>query len=215
MKQLLIFAALPIAACGSLEVPVPQSQIQTQLSLLPRSQSEDHHLEIHGVWEKLAQQVAPLCVEFPSVTGRCTFSLSILDEPFTGPDARSWVDADGDAIVTINENMLSLTQSADEVAFVLAHEMAHAIAGHHSGSQFRSSENGFTISGNQNHRTELEADGLGAILATRAGFDPVLGIQILSRLSTGGRSHPLAETRVNLVSLVAAALAQGETITLN
>jgi len=215
MKQLLVCAALPIAACSAVETPALQNSNVGTLSLLPQTSAESPQASVQSIWDQLSLHAGPLCEELQSVMRHCTFSLSILNEPLTGPDAKSWVDGSGNAQVSINMQMLSLLQGADEVAFVLAHEMAHAIAGHHSGPQIRSFENGFTLGGNQNHRIELEADGLGAILAARAGFDPIRGMQILTRLSAGGQSHPLADTRMSLVSSVAATLARGEEISLN
>lgn len=88
--------------------------------------------------------------------------------------------------VFLTTGLLSRLQNDDELAFIIAHEMAHNIL-HHATIMRSGDVNhglGRTLgrSGRIVRETEREADALGAELMTDAGLDPVRGAAILERL---------------------------------
>jgi len=91
--------------------------------------------------------------------------------------------------VFITTGLLSTVRKDDELAFIIAHEMAHNIL-HHAvvmrGGEVRHGL-GRTLgrSGRIIRETEREADALGGNLMLDAGFDPVAGAAILGRLGNG------------------------------
>ena len=106
--------------------------------------------------------------------------------------------------------MLAETQNADELALVVAHEAAHHIAGHLSRlnrMQTRlamwDDQMGPSPIYQQLKRFELEADSLGAQIAGQAGFDPLRGAGIITRLpdpgAQGSYTHPANAARLRAV----------------
>ena len=108
--------------------------------------------------------------------------------------------ADGRHIV-VTTAMTDFAASDDEIAFVIAHEMAHNILNHsHAGSK-----SGFF--GRLNSRKlELDADNLGVSIMARAGYEPRAGISFLERSQKrmwwGGLSlsHPSFGKRLQKVA---------------
>jgi membrane-associated protease RseP (regulator of RpoE activity) len=96
--------------------------------------------------------------------------------------------ADGRHVFTTT-GLLSTVRNDNELAFIIAHEMAHNIL-HHAvvmrGGDVRHGI-GRTLgrSGRIVRETEREADALGGNLMLDAGFDPVAGATILGRLGGG------------------------------
>jgi predicted Zn-dependent protease len=91
--------------------------------------------------------------------------------------------------VFLTTGLLSRLQNDDELAFIIAHEMAHNILHHATimrGGEVRHGL-GHTLgrSGQIVRETEREADALGSDLMIDAGFDPVRGAAILKRLGRG------------------------------
>ena len=92
--------------------------------------------------------------------------------------------ADGRHIF-ISDGMANLAQDDDQLAFVLAHELAHAVLEHRTRPDVvgvRGASNwaismrrGLTLS------AEADADRMGLFLAARAGFDPHAAVEFLNR----------------------------------
>lgn len=122
--------------------------------------------------------------------------------------------ADGRHVFTTT-GLLSTVRNDDELAFILAHEMAHNIL--HHAVVMRGSEVGHGIgrnlgrSGRIVRETEREADALGGTLMLDAGFDPVRGAAILGRLGGGDlgielfAAHDSAGKRIAAMRALAAA----------
>ncbi|TCP66026.1 MULTISPECIES: M48 family metalloprotease [unclassified Sphingomonas] len=122
--------------------------------------------------------------------------------------------ADGLHVFTTT-GLLSTVRNDDELAFILAHEMAHNIL--HHAVVMRGSEVGHGIgrnlgrSGRIVRATEREADALGGTLMLDAGFDPVRGAAILGRLGGGDlgielfAAHDSAGKRIAAMRALAAA----------
>jgi predicted Zn-dependent protease len=126
--------------------------------------------------------------------------------------------------------LLGAVRSPDELAFVMAHEASHHIAGH-LGRQAAVAQQGAAvfarIAGGAEGATpesvreagqigallgarsyskelELEADALGARVAALAGYDPVAGSQFFLRLPDPGNrflgTHPSNAERIAAVA---------------
>jgi hypothetical protein len=111
--------------------------------------------------------------------------------------------ADGTHVL-VTTGLLTRLRSDDELAFVLAHEMAHNILGH--AAIMRGGEVSHGIgrtlgrSGQVVRGTERAADALAGQLMIDAGFDPVIGAGVLARLGYGDfglfADHDGASTRI-------------------
>jgi beta-barrel assembly-enhancing protease len=126
--------------------------------------------------------------------------------------------------IFVSTGMLNFVESEDELAFVLAHEIAHIELDHglnaikqKQGAElfqdavgdsmaggleglFGAMENGYSAD------LEGEADARGAILARRAGYDALAGVRVIQRLERlQGRKHGVGypENRVNAVQSAA------------
>lgn len=96
--------------------------------------------------------------------------------------------ADGRHVFTTT-GLLSAVRNDDELAFIIAHEMAHNILHHAIVMRGDDVSHGIGRMIGRSSRvvrqTEREADALGATLMLDAGFDPVRGAAILGRLGGG------------------------------
>ena len=86
--------------------------------------------------------------------------------------------------VFLTTGVLSLLRNNDELAFLIAHEMAHNILGH--ATLMRSG----TLHGRDIRKVETDADLLGGQLMLDAGLDPVIGATLLERV--GGADFGIA-----------------------
>lgn len=91
--------------------------------------------------------------------------------------------------VFVTTGLLSRLENNDELAFVIAHEMAHNILNHATIMRGGGVKHGLgrTLgrSGRIVRETERKADALGGELMIDAGFDPVRGAAILRRIGGG------------------------------
>lgn len=88
--------------------------------------------------------------------------------------------------VVVSSGLFSLVQNEDELAFVIAHEMAHVVLGHgavlrENGVPRTGAARGVGKNGEIVRRTEREADQLGGRMMLAAGYDPARGALILPR----------------------------------
>ncbi len=85
-------------------------------------------------------------------------------------------------VITINIGMLRFLNNDDELALILAHELAHFKLGH----RFSSPSN------------EYAADSLGARYVQKIGYNVCNGAQLLKRLKGGpSKTHPDSINRYN------------------
>jgi predicted Zn-dependent protease len=143
---------------------------------------------------------------------------------------------DGRPVLVFTLALIGDVQNADELAFVMSHEVAHHIAGHLARQQQNASlgaavfgQLAGTIGANSAEQVrvaqeigaavgartyskefELEADALGTVIAFRAGYDPVRGSAFFFRIPDPGDrflgTHPANAERVAVVQRVAAGL---------
>lgn len=108
--------------------------------------------------------------------------------------------------ICVFTGILPVAASDDQLATVLSHEMAHALAHHGSERIAREQAGGGRLSSLRYDRfQESEADHIGVFLMAFAGFDPDESVAFWLRMEqlSGGRAppeflsdHPSSETRV-------------------
>lgn len=86
--------------------------------------------------------------------------------------------------VFISDKLVDLTADDDQLAFILAHELAHAVLEHRTVSDVSGQRGALnaliTLDRNGGSRSETDADIMGLYLLARAGFDPDRAVQFLS-----------------------------------
>ncbi|KAB7613804.1 M48 family metalloprotease [Amylibacter sp. SFDW26] len=159
----------------------------------------------------------------------CDFQLKVLNNPKQPPNAFQSIGKDGRPVITFNINMLRSIQNDHEVAFIMGHEAGHQMATHLikqrqnatagaliggilAGALGASVNTGTDLGGFVGARSysknfELQADRIGAYIADRAGYNPVIGARSFNR--TRGSSaflatHPPSQDRINTVNQTAA-----------
>ena len=91
--------------------------------------------------------------------------------PIVVASASSLFASTNGARVRVSRGLVEFAQSDSELAFVLAHEMAHNLRGHSA-----------LVSAEKRFAEELEADRVGFGIISRAGYDRGAAIAILNRL---------------------------------
>lgn len=142
---------------------------------------------------------ARLAIEVPSAPG-CASRFQLLPGP--GLNAK----ADG-RYVQVSGGLVEFVRTEDELALVIAHELAHNILGHRARLDAAGVSRGLFAGFGKNRgrirETELEADRLALYLMARAGFDPSIAPAFWARfgrklvpgfLSDG--THPGTSERV-------------------
>ena len=118
--------------------------------------------------------------------------------------------------ILVSTGLLKILESEDELAFVLAHEIAHVSRRHHYQIVLRqrlaeqasrelqsavvgddmaklASASGQIYARGLDKGAEFEADRLGVEIMTRAGYDPIAALGVLERLLKFKGSDPRAE----------------------
>lgn len=160
----------------------------------------------------------------------CDFRIVVDDRPGMPPNAFQTLDRQGRPLIAVTVALLRAVRTPDELAFVLAHEASHHVAGH-LGRQAAVAREGAAvfarIAGGEAGATpasireageigallgarsyskefELEADAMGARIAAQAGYDPVGGAQFFLRLPDPGNrflgTHPSNAERIAAVA---------------
>ena len=119
--------------------------------------------------------LAPLRVQRGAETRELLFQLNPVCASHFWVDASNKIDAgaDGDQ-VRITSALIDFVASDDELAVVAAHELAHNLLGHPTGSANTRKSKSITT-------TELEADRLSMWLLTNAGYDPQAAVRFWQR----------------------------------
>ena len=224
-------ACLTVAACGApLRVgparPIPQAALEAG-----RSQAQSF-LEVVSRVEPVAE--AECARRNP--TANCDFRIVVDDRPGMPPNAFQTLEADGRPLLAFTTSLIAAVENPDELAFVMAHEASHHIAGHLAlqdeyaslgaavFGQLASQAEGATPASireaqrlgaqlgarSYSKEFELEADRVGTLVAARAGYDPVHGAQFFLRLPDPGNrflgTHPSNGERIATVARAAAEL---------
>ncbi len=172
---------------------------------------------------------------------RCEFTVILDDRPGQPPNAFHTRDRDGRPIIAFTESLIRDLQSPDEIALIFGHEAAHHIADHLPRIQ-REAQTGALLGGvaaallGADQMTarqiinasatvgarryarpfELEADRIGALIAARAGYDPLAGAQIFRRIPDPGNqflgTHPPNAERLREVEQAVARMRAGQPV---
>jgi hypothetical protein len=114
-------------------------------------------------------------------------------------EKNAWADG---RYVIVTTAMLELARSDDEVAFIIAHEMAHNILGHSHPTRRR---NGIFGGISRVKKGEIEADSFAVHLMSGAGYRPLGGISFLQNARRRmwwnvSLDHPGFDRRIRVVS---------------
>lgn len=141
----------------------------------------------------------------------CDFMIVVDDRLTLPPNAYQTLDRSERPIIAFTVSLIADARNKDEIAFVIGHESAHHIAGHIPQSQ-ASAKQGAVLAGilaqasgasadgvraaqewgatvgarSYAKNYELEADEMGAEIALRAGYDPLIGMAFFDRLPDPG-----------------------------
>lgn len=180
---------------------------------------------------EVADRVMPVAVSAcrsRSAGKRCDFLVAIDDSPSAAPNAFQTLTPEGRPVIGITLTLVRQTRNRDELAFILAHEAAHHIEGHIARGQssarigagligglvaasgggdvaIREAQGLGAFLGSRTYAQEfeLEADSLGALIAQRAGYDPVRGVMFFQNAPDPGSTflgtHPPNAARIDVV----------------
>jgi hypothetical protein len=104
-------------------------------------------------------------------------------------------------IVYVSRGMLIALRDEAELAAVLAHQLAHALAGH--ADQIRAE-------GESSRDDELQADALAVAFVARAGYDPRAVLSATRAIAAEDADNPSWDARVDRIALLAHARPTGE-----
>ncbi|MEM7471236.1 MAG: M48 family metallopeptidase [Pseudomonadota bacterium] len=161
----------------------------------------------------------------------CDYKIIIDSNAKLAPNAYQTRDRTGRPIIGFTQSLIVDARNRDELAFIMGHEAAHHIQNHltkrqqgavggsilgaladaalGTGGLFEDA-GGFVGGRAYSKEHELQADGLGTIIAARAGYDPVKGAQYFARIPDPGNvllgTHPPNADRIATVRRVAAGL---------
>lgn len=165
----------------------------------------------------------------------CDFRISVDPRGNAPANAYQTVDRAGRPQIVFTAALIAGARNDDELAFVMAHEAAHHIAGH-LGRKQRDAVTGAVLVGvlatlagapedtldsamdlgatvgsrAYSKEYEIEADRLGTIIAHKAGYDPVRGAEYFRRIPDPGNAflgtHPPNALRIDVVRETAAGL---------
>ncbi|WP_299726244.1 M48 family metalloprotease [uncultured Tateyamaria sp.] len=165
----------------------------------------------------------------------CDFRILVDDRPNQPANAFQTLDENERPIIVFTLALLDEARNADEIAFVMGHEAAHHIRGHIArqrqnaaagavifgglasigGGDVSAVESAQRIGAQVGARSyskdfELEADALGTVITSRAGYNPIKGSEFFNRIPDPGDrflgTHPPNAQRIETVRRTAAGL---------
>ncbi|MEP2027528.1 MAG: M48 family metallopeptidase [Paracoccaceae bacterium] len=231
-----LFAALVLSGCGDLVLTqggtAPHSQSENASG--PKL-SEDAAARAFVDVVSTVEPVAERECRARTRGVNCNFRIVVDDRPGQPSNAFQTLDETGRPVVAFTLALIRDARNSDELAFVLGHETAHHIAGHlerqrenaaagavifaglatltgaSEGGVQTAQDLGATVGARTYSKDfELEADALGTIITTRAGYDPIRGAAFFTRIPDPGDrflgTHPPNASRIETVRRTAAGL---------
>ncbi len=211
--------------------PITQPALQVQQRNQSASQSARSFLRVVRTVEPVAER------ECRTRTSgiNCDFNIVVDDRPDQPANAYQTEDRAGRPVIAFTLALIADARNEDELAFVLGHEASHHIAGHIarqqqnavagavifaglatlSGGDASAVETAQRLGAQVGARTyskdfELEADALGTVITTRAGYNPLRGAEFFARIPDPGDkflgTHPPNASRLDTVRRTAAGL---------
>lgn len=239
-----------VLVLGTLAACVPSTMPTSGPPALPAPQTRPPALPARldtpqaaaAAFVAVADRIEPLAERYCRQTApfgtSCDFQIGVDPDAKAPPNAFQTLDERQRPVVIFTASLIAMARNADELAFVMSHEVAHHIAGHIP-RRMATAERGALlgavygqISGadpatiaelqrvgaalgarRYSKDFELEADALGARIAYAAGFDPLAGAGFFDRLPDPGDrflgSHPPNAQRRAVVRAVVADLQAG------
>jgi len=215
----------PPSAAGPKNAP-QQERPLSAVAGIDRLDARTAVLNFIEVVETIEPVAEAVCRERASQMN-CDFQIVVDDAVNAPPNAFQTVDAQGRPIIAFTVPLIAVARNKDELAFIMAHEAAHHIEGHLGRLQRNANlgaELAGAVFGGPDARNigaalgsrvyskdfELEADALGAVIAIRGGYDPLIGAAFFQRIPDPGNrflgTHPANADRIATVRRVAAGL---------
>ncbi|SDW69157.1 Peptidase family M48 [Ruegeria halocynthiae] len=223
MHRLALLLVLLLAACATHSMMVvPATQWQPKDPAL-----QEKARVLRQVSRSVGEAAARECRRRLR-SANCDFV--ILVDPSSKAPANAFLtlDEDGRPLIIFTQPMIASAQNAEEMAFVMGHEVAHHILGHIARQAENSRESARIFGelareqgkddagvesaqalgaevGAQNYTREfeLEADRLGTKITHAAGYDPLVGMVFFQRIPDPGdrflATHPPNAKRVEVV----------------
>lgn len=224
-----IFAMVGLAGCALAPVQAPGPSGAAGLAT-PQTAAENF-IAVVDRMEPIAERICR--AEAPRA--KCDYQIVVDSRPDLPPNAFQTLDPNGRPIIAFTVSLIADARNQDELAFILGHEAAHHIAGHIPKAQTTAqagallggllatlggaaepairdaAEIGATLGARvYSKEFELEADALGAVIAHRAGYDPIRGAEYFNRIADPGNqflgTHPANADRIRTVREAVAAL---------
>lgn len=198
---LALLAVWLVSACAV--QPVVKSPPAAGQTMRYPAVSPQTFLEVAQNVEPVAERVCR--TETPDQN--CDFAILVDRDPESGVNAFQTLDGQGRPIIILTLGLVAVLDNEDELAFVLGHEAGHHIARHipeqrHSAAEGarvfgeiamaggadargieRAAELGAFVGARSYSRSaELEADAIGTVIAFGAGYDPLVGARLFTRL---------------------------------
>lgn len=222
---LILGLSLALGGCVTgYPAPRPVAQPVAVVATLPPRSAAETFLSVVARVEPVAESYC----RSRRTARNCDFRIVVDDRPGQPPNAFQTIDRFNRPVIGFTLALIADARNPDELAFVLGHEAAHHVLGHIprrqdqalsgavlagvlaqasglSPDEVRAAQNlGAEVAARGYSREfELEADALGAEIAYRAGYDPVLGTGFFDRLPDPGDrflgSHPPNAERKALV----------------
>lgn len=225
--------AMPQTELPTMAAPATVTPAQAARLLSPHLEGQMAMRSLLNVVETVEPVAEALCRE-QSPELNCDFVFAIDQNPDAQPNAFQTIDKEGRPLIAFTATLLNEAANTDELAFILSHEAAHHIAGHLARQQ-RNASIGAAIMGQlvglsgdpdvgrkaaefgaaigartYSKEFELEADALGTVIASRAGYDPLRGADFFFRIPDPGDTflgtHPANADRLRVVQRTAARL---------
>lgn len=225
---LLTLAALAGCAVAPAPAQLPEAVVAAPQVVTVERESIENVVAVVTAVEPIAEA---MCRE-QAPTLNCDFRIAVDETPSAPANAFQTQDEDGRPVIAFTLALIAEAQNRDELAFIMSHEAAHHILGHIvrqnqnalagaqilgglasvlSGGSEEQIRRGVRIGAELGARTyskdfELEADAMGAVIAARAGFDPLRGAEFFFRIPDPGNkflgSHPANADRLATVQRV-------------
>ncbi len=239
MKRLALSAALILSACADTSAPYPGEAPFPQpvgpLAAPEPALDPDTAARNFGFVVARMEPMAEAECRARLPGENCDFRIVVDTSPGAPPNAYQTRDSAGRPIIAFTVPLIAEARNIDELAFIMGHEAAHHILDHIPRQQQTAAvgavmsgvlaaalggdptaiqtaqEMGATVGARSYSKDfELEADGLGTVLAWNAGFDPERGAAFFARIPDPGNTflgtHPpnaqrLATVRQTLAQL--------------
>ena len=227
-----------VAACDDVVVssaPTSTGALPTQRDVPDQLRTRDQTARAFATVVARVEPVAERECRARTNGVNCDFRILVDDRPNQPANAFQTLDENQRPIIVFTLALLDEARNADEIAFVMGHEAAHHVRGHIArqrqnaaagavifgglasitGADPTAIESAQRIGAQVGARTyskdfELEADALGTVITSRAGYNPVTGAEFFNRIPDPGDrflgTHPPNAQRIETVRRTAAGL---------